>query len=80
MTDAIESPRRFSIRPRDVESLGRRIISAATFEAAAVAYAEDVPASVDGAVEIKVIVRDVESGHEHCFCISLDGGETEPCG
>ena len=24
--------------------------------------------------------RDVDSGHEHCFMINLDSGETQPCG
>ena len=32
------------------------------------------------AEEISVIVREVESGHEHCFRIDLETGETSPCG
>jgi hypothetical protein len=30
--------------------------------------------------EISVIVREVQTGHEHCFRIDLDSGETAPCG
>ena len=29
--------------------------------------------------EISVIVREVETGHEHCFRIDLESGETAPC-
>jgi hypothetical protein len=25
-------------------------------------------------------VRDVETGHEHCFRVDLESGETIPCG
>jgi len=30
--------------------------------------------------EISVIVREVGTGHEHCFRIDLDSGEAAPCG
>jgi hypothetical protein len=36
--------------------------------------------SADDDGEISVIVRDLDSGHEHCFRIDLDSGETQPCG
>jgi hypothetical protein len=36
------------------------------------------PASDDH--EIRVIVHEVGTGHEHCFRIDLDPGEAIPCG
>ena len=44
------------------------------------AYVEDFhpPAGDDN--EISVIVREVVTGHEHCFRIDLESGETVPCG
>jgi DNA end-binding protein Ku len=48
-------------------------------EAAALAYVEDWPHTIDDDPEVRVIVRDLESGHEHCFCIDLDTGGTADC-
>jgi hypothetical protein len=30
--------------------------------------------------EVRVIVHDVASGHEHCFRVDLSTGETSSCG
>ncbi len=59
---------------------------AASYEAAAVGYLEDV-SSVIGAEDdeteagatVQVIVRDLEHGGEHCFRIDLDTGAAWPC-
>jgi hypothetical protein len=33
-----------------------------------------------GLHELSVVVRELVTGHEHCFKIDLDSGETAPCG
>lgn len=55
-----------------------RVLEEPSFEAAALAYVEDWPHTIDDP-EVRVIVRDLESGREHCFCIDLDTGETGDC-
>jgi len=56
-----------------------RVLSENSFEAAALAYVEDWPHTVDEDPEVRVIVRDLEDGHERCFVIDLDAGDAEPC-
>jgi hypothetical protein len=56
-----------------------RILKEPTFEAAAVAYAEDLAELPGEPEEISLIVRELESGHEHCFRIDLQTGEASPC-
>ena len=76
-----QAPRRFSVHARHVDRHHARIVEEASFEAAAVAYVEDFSlATDDDDHEISVVVRDLEDGHEHCFRIDLDTGETAPCG
>jgi hypothetical protein len=72
--------RRFSVHARQVDRHHARIVEENSFEAAAVAYVEDFHPPVEAGNELSVIVRDLEDGHEHCFRIDLDTGETEPCG
>ena len=76
---AAEPTRRFRVHARHVEAHHARVLEERSFEAAAVAYVEDLHALGDGP-EISVIVHEVESGHEHCFRIDLDTGETASCG
>jgi hypothetical protein len=78
MTDAA-TDRQFSVFARHLDGHHARTVSERSFEAAAVAYVEDFhpPGDED---EISVIVRDIESGHEHCFRIDLETGETAACG
>ncbi len=71
--------RRFSVHARHVEAHHARVLEERSFEAAAVAYVEDLHA-VGGEHEISVIVRELDSGHEHCFRIDLDSGDTAACG
>jgi len=75
MTDT----RRFSVHARHVERHHARIVAELSFEAAAVAYIEDFPVSTDGGPALSVVVRDLESGREHCFRVDLETGETAPC-
>jgi hypothetical protein len=57
-------------------------VEEASFEAAAIAYLEhfDLSTAIDDEHEVRVIVQDVGTGHEHCFRVDLDSGETAPCG
>ena len=77
MPQASES-RRFSVHARHVEAHHARVLEERSFEAAAVAYAEDLHAIGDE-YEISVIVRELDSGHEHCFRIDLESGDTAAC-
>ncbi len=77
--DAAET-RRFSVHARHVDHHHARVLEEASFEAAAVAYVEDFHPAVDADNEVSVIVRDVANGHQHCFKINIDSGETAPCG
>ena len=82
MTHAAESSRRFRVHARHVDRHHARVVEETSFEAAAVAYLEDfdLPAPIGEDHEIRVIVHDVRTGHEHCFKVDLDSGDTSPCG
>jgi len=71
--------RRFSVHARHIDAHHARTLEEKSFEAAAVAYIEDLH-DVGAEHEISVIVRELDSGHEHCFRIDLDSGETAACG
>ena len=79
MAQAAQAARRFSVHTRD-NSHHTRIVEEASFEAAAVAYVEDFHPPVNEDNEVSIVVRDLEDGHEHCFRVDLDSGETAPCG
>jgi hypothetical protein len=70
---------RFSVHARHLDAHHARTLEEHSFEAAAVAYVEDLHAMGDDE-EISVIVRDVDSGHEHCFRINLGSGASTACG
>ena len=57
----------------------RHRLEAAGFEDAAVAFVELYHPSVDAAGAVAVLVRDLETGVQHCFRIDLDDGEIAPC-
>lgn len=66
----------YSVRPRD--SIGPvRIFEEPGAEAAAAAFLEDWATAED---EATVIVRELDTGREHCFRIDLHTGDTQPCG
>ena len=79
MTKLSDPARRYCVSVRHTEPRHWRVVAETTFEAAAVAYVEDFPLSPDHAGEISLVVRDIESGREHCFRIDLETGETTPC-
>jgi len=63
-----------------VDSHHARILEEASFEAAAVAYVEDFHPPVADDSGISVVVRELGTGHEHCFRIDLESGDAAPCG
>ena len=80
MAQAGSGNRRFSVYARHVDAHHARFLEEASFEAAAVAYIEVFhPLLADGH-EVSVVVREVATGHEHCFRIDVDSGEASPCG
>jgi hypothetical protein len=72
-------PRPFRVHARRLDPHHARLVEERSFEAAAVAYVEDLHL-LDEEHEISVIVHEVETGHEHCFVIDLDSCEPAPCG
>ncbi len=71
--------RQFAVHARHVDAHHARTHEERSFEAAAVAYVEDLH-DIGNEHEISVIVRDLDSGHEHCFQIDLETGEAAACG
>jgi hypothetical protein len=76
---AAADDRQFRVHARHLDRHDARIVSEQSFEAAAVAYVEDLHAVGDDP-QISVIVLEVASGHEQCFTIDIDTGEAQPCG
>ena len=54
-------------------------VDAVSFEEAAVAFVELWHPPLDADNEVSVIVRQADSGVEHCFRIDLDSGDAAPC-
>jgi hypothetical protein len=69
----------FSVYARHLDSHHARVLVEASFEAAAIAYAEDLDPSLVEGHAISVIVRELPSGHARCFQIDLDAGDVAPC-
>ena len=77
---AARATRQFSVHARHVDHHHARLVDGKSFEAAAVAYVEDFSPPLTEGHEISVIVREVTTGHQHCFRIDLETGDTSPCG
>jgi hypothetical protein len=69
----------FRVHARHVDHHHAHLVREVSFEAAAVAYLEDFPHGPDDDYELAIIVHELASGHEHCFRVNLDTGETAPC-
>jgi hypothetical protein len=84
MTQPTVQTRSYRVQVRDDGGRHARTVQEASFEAAAVAYAEDLHGAPNygagDADEVSLIVRDLETGHEHCFRVDLASGETAACG
>jgi hypothetical protein len=72
--------RSYSVRARYDGRRAPQVIEEASFEAAAVAFAEDWPHPEAGEASVAVLVQDLGSGREHCYRIDFDTGEAQPCG
>ena len=80
MTQPTEEIRGFSVHARHVDAHHARVLEETSFEAAAVAYAEDFGLPLGDEHEISVIVRDLDNGHQHAFRINLDNGDAVASG
>ncbi|RYB01941.1 DUF5961 family protein [Lichenibacterium ramalinae] len=80
MTEATEQTRRFSVQARHVDAHHARVLEETSFEAAAVAYAEEFGLPFADEHEMSVVVRDLDNGHQHSFRIDLDTGDTTATG
>lgn len=80
MPQAAQSTRRFCVQARSLDKHHARVLEESSFEAAAVAYVEDFSPALSEEDGISVVVRDLGTGHEHCFKVDLESGETTSCG
>lgn len=71
--------RRFRVHAGHIDRHQAVFVEEGSFEAAAVAYLESHPVEAEADDQVRVIVHDVASGHEHCFRIDLETGETSSC-
>jgi hypothetical protein len=69
----IAATRRFRVHALHVDAHHARTLEAESFEAAAVAYIEDLH-DFGAEQAVSVSVREVDSGHEHRFQIHVDPG------
>jgi hypothetical protein len=79
MPQAATENRTFSVHARHVDPHHARTLQEPSFEAAAVAYVEDLHVLPTDGDAISVIVRELDSGHEHFFRIDLESGDASPC-
>ena len=80
MTDTPDTTRTFRVHARHADLHHARTLEEPSFEAAAVAYVEHLHVMPDEGDEISVVVREVDTGHEHSFTVSLEGGGATPRG
>jgi hypothetical protein len=67
--------RTYRVHARHVDAHHARMLQEPSFEAAAVAYVEDLHELPANTGELSIIVHDVESGHEHSFTVDLERGK-----
>ncbi|MDP1618656.1 DUF5961 family protein [Phenylobacterium sp.] len=72
--------REYCVHLAQADRQAARRLTECSFEAAALAYVEDMHLPDDADGEVSLVVQDMESGHEHCFRVDLDNGETSACG
>jgi hypothetical protein len=76
MTDT--QARLFRVQARHPEAPHARLVTEASFEAAAVAWLEAWPCEIGSGATISVLVRDLDTGCERCFGVDLDTGASAP--
>ena len=73
MPDAAGTARHFRVHARHAGHHHGRTVEEVSFEAAAVSYVEHLHLLPEDGEAISVVVREVETGHEHSFTVSLEG-------
>lgn len=76
---SIAEPREFRVHARHLDHHHGHLVRETSFEAAAMAYLDDLAPTPDEGHEVSIVVQEVETGREHCFRIDLDTGSTAPC-
>jgi hypothetical protein len=71
--------RLFRVHARRLATSHGHLVSESSFEAAAVVWLEGWPGETGTDTTVSIIVRDLDSGLEHCFGIDLDAGAVAPC-
>jgi hypothetical protein len=71
--------RQVRVYARHVDRHHAHVLREASFEAAAIAYLENWPHAPDEDPEVEVVVRELATGHEHCFWVGLHWATTAPC-
>jgi hypothetical protein len=71
--------RLFRVHARRHDAPHAHLVTEVSFEAAAVAWLEGWPGEIGVEATVSIVVRDVDSGSEHCFGIDLDTGVVAPC-
>ncbi|HEX8469787.1 MAG TPA: DUF5961 family protein [Brevundimonas sp.] len=71
--------RRFAVHAADDGRHRWETVWAVSHDDAAIGFVERHHPTVGDDGEVTVVVTDCESGHEHCFRIDLDTGDTAPC-
>ncbi len=74
MSDAATTIRRFRVHALHEANHHGRIVDESSFEAAAIAYVEHLQVHADEERAIRVLVHELESGHEHSFLMHVGGG------
>ncbi len=74
MTASTPDLRRFSVHARHQDRHHARVFNEPSFEAAAIAFVEDLHLGAGEGDEVGLVVRDLQSGHEHAFRLHLGTG------
>jgi hypothetical protein len=74
---ATSDMRRFRVHAGHVHHHHGQLVLERGFEAAAIAYVERF--GDDQASDMRVIVHEIATGHEHCFCIDMAAGVASAC-
>lgn len=76
---ALPQQRRFAVHGVEEAPSRAHLIDGASFEDAALHFAEDWHPQADADDEVSLIVEDCETGERQCFRVDLASGETAPC-
>ena len=80
MSETTGTTRHFRVHARHAGPHHGRTLEEASFEAAAVSYVEHLHILPEDGDAISVVVREVETGHEHSFTVSLEGANASAAG